>query len=137
MITKSSWMMGMSIVLLLSVVTSAAEAPTEEQSVFAEPVSWTEDIQQGGSVIWLQGSCSATADCVGPDVSCSTTSGSCSFQDQSCSLGRAGWVKCGSQQIFCDEVCPCNFCTSNSQCNQCCPSGFGTCENDGTCTCMF
>lgn len=98
-----------------------------------------------GTIIPTAGGCSATAICeVGSNVSCSlsSSSGTCSFQDQDCSLGRAGWVKCGSTQKNCASCgsggCP-SPCTSNNDCSliACCPSGWGECQANGTCNCIF
>jgi Tfp pilus assembly protein PilV len=118
-------------------------APALEASAASEAKPTAARNEETGP--FTEGYCSATADCWnGTTVSCSTTSGSCSFVDAACNPygGQRGWVKCGSQATKYCPSCPggggggCGICSSDSYCNSCCPTGYGTCSG-GSCTCMF
>lgn len=126
-------------------VSGGAPVGTESaEASLPAPSSRLDFLSPAGTIIPTAGGCSATASCEqGSDVSCSmtSTSGTCSFQDQDCSAGRQGFVKCGSTQRNCDSCgssCP-SPCTSDSQCSliACCPSGYGECQPNGTCDCLF
>lgn len=84
-------------------------------SAKAAPISLDQQLAvTGGHVIYTAGGCKATASCAdGSTVSCSSSSssGTCSFQDSSCSPRVQGWVECDGLRRW----CPSDECETETQ----------------------